>query len=170
MGTLVVVKPALEKIDIEKDPISIRLKGIPFFNPIFLNREKLAWTKEGERARSRIDPSPLLNTGLLCQTHVLRGASQVSKKQNEITKQIKVVDRSIGLMIKSYTDRQRKAAKHAEKFNKINDFAHLLAKCQAIMNDCKRTTLILNEMLPYDDRLEPFVWAEDQELTQLTHN
>jgi len=166
-GTLVVVKPALQKIDIENDPISVRLKSVPSFNPIFMNKDKLAWTKEGERARQKIDPSPVLNIGLLFQTHVRREATLISRKQNELSCQIKTVDKSIGVMIKAYMDRQKKSAYHAVQFNKINDFAHLLAKCQAILNDCKRTSLILNEMLPEDDRLEPFVWAEDQELTEI---
>jgi mevalonate kinase len=167
MGTLVVVKPAQEVIDIANDPISIRLKEIPFFHPIFLNKEKLAWTKEGERARQQIDPSPLLNTALLYQTRVRSETSSIVKRQNELTKQIKGVDRSIGLMVKSYTDRQRKAAKQAERFSKLNEFAHLLAKCQAILNACKHTSQLLNQMLPEEEQLEPFSWAEDKELAPL---
>lgn len=166
-GTLVVVKQAAHPIvDITKDPIQIRLNSIPSFDPIFLRKDKLAWSKEGEAARQRLDSESLVYIGQLIQAHFQKEAIIISKQQNNITKQIKVLDESVKHTFRGYTERQKAFAKHAESMNRIRDFAHLLAKVQAVLNDCRQKVELLNDMLPETEKLElPSLWADTQTIS-----
>jgi len=163
----VVVKEA-EVVDLTKDPTLLRLTAIPFFNPIILNRDKLTWSREGETIRQQLDSRSCSRIGSLVQSHLRMEATCIAKAQNQLTFQIKQVDQMQKQMIKAYTDRQKAFAKHAESLRKLNDFAHALGKCQAVLNDCLKTARLLNGLLPEAEKLEQFVWVEEEmEMVQM---
>jgi len=167
MGSLVVVNPGKQiNTDVEQDQMYIRLQQIPDFIPIIYNKDKISWSKEGDEIRSRLDPTPFLNIGLSFLNEIQEQARSVCTRQNELTRQIKDVDRMSDKLVKSFMERQRKFAKHAEHINKVNDLSRSLTKCQSVLNDCRHTIQMLNELLPQDERLEPFSWSEDIELVE----
>lgn len=57
------------------------------------------------------------------------------------------------------TERQRKYAKYAEKLGKVHEVSHQLNRCHMVLNQTLESMETLNNMLPPDERLEPFVWT-----------
>lgn len=62
-------------------------------------------------------------------------------------------------LVTSLTERQKKFSKFAEKFQKVRDVSNQLNKCHILLNQTLENIETLNNALPMDERLEPFVWT-----------
>jgi len=56
-------------------------------------------------------------------------------------------------------ERQRKFDKCAEKLQKVTEISAQLNKCHSILNQALESLDTLNNALPIEERLEPFVWT-----------
>lgn len=57
------------------------------------------------------------------------------------------------------TERQKVFTKYSEKLNKVNEITHQLNKCHLALNQTLDLLENLNNTLPINERLEPFVWT-----------
>ncbi|XP_042875581.1 uncharacterized protein LOC122255516 [Penaeus japonicus] len=69
------------------------------------------------------------------------------------------VDSTISGLVSQVTERQRSFARYAEKLNQVNEISHALSRCHASLNLILESLETLNNSLPIQDRLEPFVWT-----------
>lgn len=69
------------------------------------------------------------------------------------------VDSDITKMVATTTEKQKKFAKYAEKFSKVNELSHQLNRCHMLLNQIIESMETLNNQLDVNDRLEPFVWT-----------
>lgn len=61
------------------------------------------------------------------------------------------------------SERQKKFVKYAEQFGKVQEISSNLQKCQAGLKDVIKDMEVLNNMLPPEERLEPFVMVTGQD-------
>ena len=69
------------------------------------------------------------------------------------------VDNTVSNIMTTVVDRQKAFAKYAEKLSQVTEVSHALARCHSSLNLILESLDTLNEYLPIQDRLEPFVWT-----------
>ena len=79
--------------------------------------------------------------------------------QGNINKMIREVDTSLSEVTTAMVDRQKKYEKHCEKLAGVREVSRSLAKCHMLLNENIDMMDALNNSLPADLRLEPFVWT-----------
>ena len=143
------------------DPDLIRLREIPSFLPII--RASLS----GSGGLAKADPDILERLdyrGLssLCQRyedHARLCAATVATEQAELTRMMKEADAKSAQVNKVLAEKHKNYTQKAEKLSKVNDMSKCLAKCHLLLNENIEQMEVLNNMLPQDQRLEPFVWT-----------
>ena len=50
-------------------------------------------------------------------------------------------------------------AKHAERLSQVQEINHMVGKCHKNLNLILESMETLNNSLPIDQRIEPFVWT-----------
>ncbi|KAJ8959329.1 hypothetical protein NQ318_022015 [Aromia moschata] len=143
---------------IEKDPDVIRLQGIPMFLPIMRATLSLPAARDPE-VLERLDPMPFCNLCLRYQHHLTTAANLVATEQNHLTQRIREADSEVTRMVSVASEKQRKFAKYAEKFSKVQELSHQLNRCHMLLNQTLESMETLNNYLDISDRLEPFVWT-----------
>ena len=152
-NTLVTVNK--DKSDSSKaDMDLVRLNEIPTFLPIMQSGQS-------DRADiiSRLDSGPLCNILQRYEDHLRTCATLVAAEQGNINKKIREVDSSLSSILSNLQDRQKKYDKHCEKLSGVRDVSRTLAKCHMLLNENIDMMDALNNSLPVDMRLEPFVWT-----------
>lgn len=69
------------------------------------------------------------------------------------------VDFELCHLVTSLGERQKKLSKQAEKISKVTEISKILEKCQVQLNHTLELMENLNNNLPIEFRLEPFVWT-----------
>ena len=69
------------------------------------------------------------------------------------------IDSEVSRLMSLMTERQRKYAKYAEKLGKVHELSHQLNRCHMVLNQTLESMETLNNTLPVEERLEPFVWT-----------
>lgn len=69
------------------------------------------------------------------------------------------VDTDISRLLGLMTDRQKRCAKYAERLSKVHELSHQLNRCHTLLNQTLESMETLNNWLPLEERLEPFVWT-----------
>lgn len=69
------------------------------------------------------------------------------------------IDSEISRLMTVMTERQKKFAKYAEKLAKVHELSHQLNRCHMVLNQTLESMETLNNTLPVEERLEPFVWT-----------
>ena len=158
--TLVVVnKPEVGQQQL--DPELARLKDIPSFLPIMrasLTSSGTAMIKDPD-ILERLDYRGLYALCQRYQNHLRFAAGVVSTEQAELCKRVRDVDEKIEKVTTVMSDRQKKYNKHADKIKDVNEMSKILNKCHVLLNENIEQIEVLNNMLPREDRLEPFVWT-----------
>uniref|UniRef100_A0A0A9Y6F5 BLOC-1-related complex subunit 5 n=1 Tax=Lygus hesperus TaxID=30085 RepID=A0A0A9Y6F5_LYGHE len=157
-NSVVVVKPALKEEGAEKDPDIIRLQKIPMFLPIMRGTLNLPAPRDPE-ILERLDPNALYKLCLRCEKHLHECATLVAGDQHLLALQIKEIDSAVAKLHSDLTERQKAFAKHADNLAKINDITNMITKCHAMLDTSLEAVDKLNNLLPEEERLEPFVWA-----------
>ncbi|PRD20766.1 UNVERIFIED_CONTAM: Borcs5 [Trichonephila clavipes] len=67
------------------------------------------------------------------------------------------IDFAINTLTNMLTERQKKFVKYAEQLSKVTEISNNLQKCQTGLKDVIKNMETLNNMLPPEERLEPFV-------------
>ena len=76
-----------------------------------------------------------------------------------MAKLIRETDGRIAAITQVMAERQKHYAKSVEKLQKVNEMSKCLSKCHLLLNENIEQIENLNNMLPVEDRLEPFVWT-----------
>ncbi|XP_059482638.1 BLOC-1-related complex subunit 5 [Neocloeon triangulifer] len=156
--TIVVVKPAVETNDLETDEDQQRLRHTPMFLPIMRGTLNLPAARDPE-VLERLDPGGLVGLGSRYQQHLARCSDMVATEQNQLAARIKEVDTGLNRLMGNLTERQKRFAKLAEKIGKVHEVSGQLNRCHSLLNHLIESMETLNNSLPIDDRLEPFVWT-----------
>lgn len=88
-------------------------------------------------------------------------ANRVVTEQSEIYQKIRRVDMDVEKLQAVNVDREKQYSQMAESFSKVRQIGHQLAKCNALLNQNLESLTELNELLPIEERLDPFVWKTD---------
>ena len=108
----------------------------------------------------KLDPRGFLAISQRYQSHLRHAAGVVSTDQAEICKKIRDIDGEIVKVSAALCERQKSYSKHADKLKTgVKDMNKALAKCHLLLNENLEQLEVLNNMLPKDERLEPFVWT-----------
>ena len=84
----------------------------------------------------------------------------MSTDQAEICKRIRDIDEDVSKVTDQLTEKQKKHAKYAEDIKKtVKEMSKSLSKCHLLLNENLEQLETLNNMLPKEERLEPFVWT-----------
>lgn len=153
---IVVVKPAISDPDTDKDPDLLKLQSIPMFLPIMRGTLNLPPGVRDPEILERLDPLGLFNLCARYQHHLNANAQMIASEQTALCVNI---DAEVNRIMSQAVDRQRKFAKFAEHMNKVHDLSRQLTKCHMQLNQTLESLETLNNMLPINDRLEPFVWT-----------
>uniref|UniRef100_A0A023F1D3 BLOC-1-related complex subunit 5 n=1 Tax=Triatoma infestans TaxID=30076 RepID=A0A023F1D3_TRIIF len=154
----VVVVKAPTKSENDKDPDILRLQKIPMFLPIMRGTLNLPAPRDPE-ILERLDPNSLYKLCLRCEKYLNECANLVATDQNQLANQIKEIDAEVARIFNLIAQRQKNYAKHAENLSKVNDLTTQIAKCHLSLNKTLETIEKLNNALPLEERLEPFVWT-----------
>ena len=154
-NTLVTVNKAEHggKADLEL----VRLAEIPSFVPIMQGGGP--GTSEHQELVSRLDHGPLAAMLQRYEDHLRVCATVVAAEQGNINRSIREADTALADITAKMVDRQKKYEKHAEKLAGVREVSRTLAKCHMLLNENIDMMDALNNSLPSDLRLEPFVWT-----------
>ena len=72
---------------------------------------------------------------------------------------ISQVDATLHQLLNGLTERQKKYAKYAEEMSRVHDVSRTVKRCHVMLNESLELMETLNNLLPIEDRLEPFVWT-----------
>ncbi|XP_069684909.1 BLOC-1-related complex subunit 5 [Periplaneta americana] len=155
---IVVVKPAANAEATDKDPDLIRLQSVPMFLPIMRGTLNLPAVRDPE-VLERLDPNGLLSLCLRYQQHIALCSELVASEQAQLGHKVRDIDFEITRIMGLMTERQKKCAKYAEKLGKVHELSHQLNRCHMVLNQTLESMETLNNTLPVEERLEPFVWT-----------
>ncbi|XP_014255289.1 BLOC-1-related complex subunit 5 isoform X2 [Cimex lectularius] len=155
---VIVVKPAAKEETADKDPDIIRLQKIPMFLPIMRGTLNLPAPRDPE-ILERLDPNALYNLCLKCEKYLHECATQVAGDQHLLALQIKEIDSEVTKIYSHLLERQKTFAKQADSLAKITEITDEIEKCRSTLDTTLDCVQKLNNTLPEDERLEPFVWA-----------
>ncbi|XP_069972736.1 BLOC-1-related complex subunit 5 [Penaeus vannamei] len=140
------------------DPELARLQSIPTFLPIMRGALTAPSARDPE-VLERLDSAALVALCRRYQAHLHATASATSQHQDLLSGKIREVDSTVSGLVTQVTERQRNFARYAEKLNQVNEISHALSRCHASLNLILESLETLNNSLPIQDRLEPFVWT-----------
>lgn len=155
---IVVVKEARAEPGIETDEDVLRLQQIPMFLPIMKGTQGLTVVRDPEVLEG-LDFRPWLRLASRYQAHLAACAQPVSAEQATLTQRCKETDTELTRLITIMTEKQRQNAKTAERLSRVHEISHQLTRCHSMLNQAIESMDVLNNMLPIEDRLEPFVWT-----------
>lgn len=142
------------------DPDLARLADIPSFLPIMrASLSSRGSLQSDPDILERLDYRGLLSLCQRYQDHFRCRAEEVGSEQAELTKLIRDTDGKIAAITQTMAERQKQYAKSVEKLQKVNEMSKCLSKCHLLLNENIEQIENLNNMLPVEDRLEPFVWT-----------
>lgn len=145
--------------NLKDDEDLARLARIPSFLPIM--RASLSGNAQVKDPDilERLDYRGLLSLCLRYENHLRFCGATVSTEQAELNKRLRDIDRDVAEVAVRMEERHRRLAKYSEKLSRVRDMSKCLSKCHILLNENIEQMEVLNNMLPPDDRLEPFVWT-----------
>lgn len=140
------------------DPELARLQCIPTFLPIMRGALTAPSARDPE-VLERLDAGAMTALCRRYQAHLHATAYVTSLHQDNLSSKIREVDSTLNSLVSQVTDRQKMFARHAEKLSQVPEVSHALVRCHASLNLILESLETLNDSLPIQDRLEPFVWT-----------
>ena len=131
----------------------VKLAEIPSFVPIMQSG-----ADPGD-ILSRLDHTPLAAMLQRYEDQLRVCATRVAAEQGNINRLVREVDTSLADITSKMVERQKKYEKHSEKLAGVREVSRSLAKCHMLLNENIDMMDALNNSLPLDLRLEPFVWT-----------
>ncbi|XP_011503127.1 PREDICTED: loss of heterozygosity 12 chromosomal region 1 protein homolog [Ceratosolen solmsi marchali] len=153
---IVVVKPGVSNPTPDKDPDLIKLQNIPMFLPIMRGTLNLPPRVRDPEVLERLDPIGLYNLCARYQHHLNNSAQMIATEQNSLCTNI---DCEFNKILNLAIERQKKFAEFAEQLNRVQDLSQQLTNCHTQLNQTLERLESLNNLLPLNERLEPFVWT-----------
>ncbi|XP_011165270.1 BLOC-1-related complex subunit 5 [Solenopsis invicta] len=156
MHNIVVVKPAQTDLTADKDPDIMKLQSIPMFLPIMRGTLNLPPGVRDPEVLERLDPVGLFNLCARYQHHLNTNAQTIAMEQAALCTSMEV---EFGKVLNLAIDRQKRFARFAEQMNKVHELSRQLTRCHSLLNQTLESLETLNNLLPVEERLEPFVWT-----------
>lgn len=154
--SIVVVKSAQTDPAADKDPDLMRLQNIPMFLPIMRGTLNLPPGVRDPEVLERLDPIGLFNLCARYQHHLNTNAQTVGAEQATLCANIET---DLAKVLSLAMDRQKRFARFTEQLNKVHELSRQLTRCHSQLNQTLESLEMLNNLLPVEDRLEPFVWT-----------
>ncbi|KAL0809206.1 hypothetical protein ABMA28_011430 [Loxostege sticticalis] len=136
-----------------------RLQEIPTFLPIMRGTLGLPGARDPEVLEG-LDYRPWVRLTTRLQAHLAACAHPLAADEVSLAAKVKEADTEISRLYSQMVDKQRANARHAERLSRVHEVAHQLSRCNSLLNQTLQDIEELNQLLPEDKRLEPFVWAE----------
>lgn len=156
---IVVVKEGSQPEEtLETDPDLCRLQTIPTFMPIMRGALNIPTMRDPD-VLDKLDYKGVLGVCLRYQEHLKHCAEAVATEQNALATRIREIDFAIGTLTSMLTERQKRYAKYAEKFSKVQEISKTLSRCHITLKQTIESMETLNALLPPGEQLEPFVWT-----------
>ncbi|OWR45809.1 BLOC-1-related complex subunit 5 [Danaus plexippus] len=155
---IVVVKPAT---DTQLDEDIRRLQEIPTFLPIMRGTLGLPGAKDPEVLEG-LDSRPWIRMSSRVQAHLAACAQPLAADEINLASKIKEADTEITRLYTAAVEKQRSNARHAERLSRVRELHHQLSRCNSLLNQTLQDIEELNQLLPEDKRLQPFVWNENK--------
>ncbi|XP_072948541.1 BLOC-1-related complex subunit 5 [Epargyreus clarus] len=156
---IVVVKPAT---DTQLDEDIQRLHEIPTFLPIMRGTLGLPGARDPEVLEG-LDHRPWIRMSTRLQAHLAACAQALAAEEHTISSKVKEADQEISRLYAQAVEKQRANARHAERLSRVREVAHQLSRCNSLLNQTLQDVEELNQLLPEDKRLQPFVWNEQKQ-------
>lgn len=153
---IVVVKSAAADPTAERDPDLVKLQSIPMFLPIMRGTLNLPPGVRDPEVLERLDPIGLFNLCARYQHHLNTNAQMIAGEQATLCIN---VEPEVTKILNLAVERQKKFGKFAEQLNKAQELSKQLTKCHSLLNQTLESLETLNNLLPIEERLEPFVWT-----------
>lgn len=153
---IVVVKPAQADPTADKDPDLVKLQSIPMFLPIMRGTLNLPPGVRDPEVLERLDPVGLFNLCARYQHHLNTNAQMIATEQAALCINMET---EMNKMLNLAVDRQKRFARFAEQLNKVHELSRQLTRCHSLLNQTLESLETLNNLLPVEERLEPFVWT-----------
>lgn len=153
---IVVVKPAQTDPTADKDPDIVKLQSIPMFLPIMRGTLNLPPGVRDPEVLERLDPVGLFNLCARYQHHLNTNAQITAAEQATLCT---TMEMEFGRVLNLAVDRQKRFARFAEQMNKVHELSRQLTRCHSLLNQTLESLETLNNLLPVEERLEPFVWT-----------
>ncbi|XP_011699576.1 PREDICTED: loss of heterozygosity 12 chromosomal region 1 protein homolog isoform X2 [Wasmannia auropunctata] len=153
---IVVVKPAQADPTADKDPDIVKLQSIPMFLPIMRGTLNLPPGVRDPEVLERLDPVGLFNLCARYQHHLNTNAQITAAEQATLCTSMEV---EFNKVLNLAVDRQKRFARFAEQMNKVHELSRQLTRCHSLLNQTLGSLETLNNLLPVEERLEPFVWT-----------
>ncbi|KAG5309962.1 BORC5 protein, partial [Pseudoatta argentina] len=154
--SIVVVKSAQIDPTADKDPDIVKLQSIPMFLPIMRGTLNLPPGVRDPEVLERLDPVGLFNLCARYQHHLNTNAQIIAAEQVTLCTSMET---EFGKVLNLAVDRQKKFAKFTEQINKVHELSRQLTRCHSLLNQTLESLETLNNLLPIEERLEPFVWT-----------
>ncbi|XP_023933720.1 BLOC-1-related complex subunit 5 isoform X1 [Bicyclus anynana] len=155
---IVVVKPAT---DTQLDEDIRRLQEIPTFLPIMRGTLGLPGARDPEVLEG-LDYRPWVRMATRVQAHLAACAHPLAAEESSLANKIKEADTEVSRLYSIAVEKQRNNARHAERLSRVREVAHQLSRCNSLLNQTLQDIEELNQLLPENKRLEPFVWDEQK--------
>lgn len=156
-GQIIIVKEGSPSTDtLETDPELMKLMKTPAFHPIMRGALNIPTVQDPD-ILDKLDHQVILRLCQRYQEHLRLCAEVVSTEQNALTQRIREIDFAITTLTNMLSERQKKFAKYAEQLGKIQEISNNLHRCQIGLKEVMRSMETLNNMLPPEEQLEPFV-------------
>ncbi|KAK8753904.1 hypothetical protein OTU49_001119 [Cherax quadricarinatus] len=140
------------------DPQLARLQSIPTFLPIMRGALTAPSARDPE-VLERLHSGAMVELCRRYQIHLYAAASATSQHQDNLSTKIREIEASVSGLVSQMTERQKNFARYAEKLSQVTEVSHALARCHASLNLILESLETLNDSLPIQERLEPFVWT-----------
>ena len=137
---------------------SFSRQRIPLFLPIIRSSLSTTHPREPDIV-DRLDTRALDRIVKLLEENMRIGAENVASDQQLLAQSLKETDSQLSTIMHFLTERQKLFAKYAEKFSRVHEISHSLSRCQLSLAMALDSIETLNNQLPANERLEPFVWS-----------
>lgn len=140
----------------DPDPELTRLGTIPAFYPIMRGSLNVPTSSRDLDLLDKLDHRNLLLLCLRYQEHLKQLGEAVAFDQNALCIRIKKIDCTIQMLMNLMSDKQKKYAKYAEQFQRASETVLVLKRIKDSVDNIIPKMERLNNMLPQEERLEPF--------------
>ncbi|KAG6443939.1 BLOC-1-related complex subunit 5 [Manduca sexta] len=154
---IVVVKKAADE---QLDEDIRRLQEIPTFLPIMRGTLGLPGARDPEVLEG-LDYKPWVRLTTRLQAHLAACAHPLAAEELSLAAKIKETETEAWRIHSALVERQRNNARHAERLARAHQLAHHLSRSRSLLEQTLQDIEELNNLLPEDKRLEPFVWNEE---------
>ena len=158
VGDIVVVKSGKNTTkgeQIIKDPDLVKLNNIATFYPLM--KGPLNGNVATDEITNRLDSRPARALCARYEIHLRMCAEAVAFDQNAITRRLKELDNHSAMVLRGISERHKKLQGQMNLISTVEDVKRNIDRVEMTLQEIIPLMETLNEMLPKQDRMEPFL-------------